>query len=756
MLRKWNKFYLLTAAEIICLLLLLPGCFRENKLIYDFWGKDITEMVIPLGDHAEFSGDFLELQPGVYQIEVLADLAEGQSLGVELKSETAYHNSLLSNQVPIFSGDDSMTFSVWALDRIQSAHVQCFFYNTSPESLVQLKVYWTSKGSQMLWFLVLVLFGLLDMLIAYRRRILTGAVSKRQQIVFWALTAAVLIAYFPYLTDYFSIGADTLFHLTRIAGLKDTLEQGASFPIRIQSYWNYGHGYAVSMFYGDLFLFFPAGLMMIGFPIMAAYKLFIFVLLAVTAIIAYHSFYQCSKDEYAALFGSMVYLLVPYRFLNIYNRGALGECLSMAFLPLVCCGMYLLYTEDINSSSYKRYKWYIIWGISAVLQSHLISTEMAVVFMTVFCILFWKKTFRKETFGQLFEAAVIALLINMWFWLPMIYMMNADIYHLQSITRETVQDRGVYLAGILQLLPNRGWAQTGMYNCEPVQIGAGALMLLIIYIVWLGWRRRDSWNKAGKILAAFSILTIVMSLRYLPWDAAMKIPGLGYIVSSLQFPSRWMVLATLFVSMFAVFFFQEVRTKGGYLVKAALGVAALLTVGSALYQANSLAFESGATFLYEPNNMGSISVGNGEYLLEEVGAFALDLYYHDPVADTGLEWSDYEKKGTNAVISLDNLNDHPSFIEIPLMGYKGYHVQDVGEEYVGPENPSIVEETGNHGDLRIVVPAGYQGTISISYRGFPIFRMSEVISLISSAVVIGVYFYYKWKESGNGIEVETR
>lgn len=751
--KKNNRYLLLLVTELLCLILLLPGCFREAELVDAFNGENIADMMTPVSDHLEFFGEKSVLSPGVYEIRVQTRLAAGQTIFVEMKCDDSYFKALRGNGVSVFSGNDEMTFSVWAVDKLPSAYIQCNFYGTGSESLVSLEVYRTNRGNRVLLFLALTIFGVIDALIVFRRRILEGQVTRKQQIVLWTLSAGVLIAYFPYLTDYFSAGADTMFHWTRITGLKETLEQGASLPVRVQSFWNYGHGYAVSIFYGDLFLLIPAGLLLMGFPMLTAYKIFILVLLAATAVISYHSFYRCVKEEYAALFGSMIYLLIPYHILNIYNRGALGECLAMTFLPLVCCGMYLLYTEDVQSVSYKKYKWYIVWGMSAILESHLISTEMTVVFMLVFCVIFWKKTLRRETFLQLLEAAIIALLINMWFWLPMLYMMNADIYHLQSITAEAGQNRGLYFASFLQLLPNKGGYQEGMWNCEPVQIGAGALMLLVIYILWRWRNRLQIKDRFSKIMAIFSILTLVMSTRYLPWDMVMNIPVIGYVVSSLQFPSRWMVLSTLFVALFAAFFFSEMREKGGFLIKAAVGMAAVITVASAVYYVNSIAYETGAVYLYEPKNMGTISVGNGEYLLEEVGDFALDLYYHDPVADAGLEWSDYEKKGTRVSLSVDNTSDGVSFIEIPLMGYKGYSVMALDDGDEGAETPYITEEVGNHGDLRIAVPAGYQGSLLISYQGFPFFRAAETVSWVSLAAVIGMYLYYKGKKIKHGIQI---
>ncbi|MCH5343527.1 MAG: hypothetical protein J1E64_05755 [Acetatifactor sp.] len=744
---KSRRYHILLIVELICVLLLLPGCFRKDQLMDSILGEDIAALTTWVENYQEFSGDKISLTPGVYRIQVQTTLQQDQSIYVEMKYDNSYFHAFHGNGVSIFPGDHYMEFNVYVLDRVPAAYVQCDFYNVGTEALVKLDVYRTNRGNWVLLFLTLAIFSVLDFLIEFRRRILAGKISKEQQVVFWTLAAGVLLAYFPFLTDYFWMGADTTFHLTRIAGLTDTLRQGGSLPVRVQSGWLYDHGYAVALFYGDLFLFIPVFLLQIGFSFMTSYKLFILFILVATVVIAYHSFYRCMKDRYAALLGSMVYLLMPYHLFNVYNRGAVGESLAMIFLPLVCCGIYLLYTESVTSASYKKNKWYIVWGISGVIQSHVLSTEMTVVFMALVCAVFWKKTLRKETFLQLLEASGIVLVVNMWFWLPLVYMMNADVYYLQSITRTQIQDKGIFLAAILQMLPNKGSTHLGLQDREPIQVGAGALMLLLVYVFWNV--RTKKGNSLCNILVGFSFLAIFMSTRYLPWDAVGNLPGIGPIASSLQFPWRWLVMAAVLISLFAGFFFLRVKECGGNRVKAALGVFMVIFVSLAVYHVNSIAYGAGAIYLYTAENMGTINVGNAEYVPDGVPIY--QMYYHDPVAEDGLTWSHYEKRGTNVKLTLENSTTETRYLEVPLIGYKGYAVAGLGSSG-GQAEPYITEETGTHGDLRIAVPAQYHGNVVISYEGHPLFHVAEVVSLMSLIAIISAHFLGKRKRLRNGNE----
>lgn len=728
---KRGKRRIMFIVELVIILALLPGCFRKEELLDAFSGEDILELTAQVESNQVYCGDKLTLNPGVYQIRVRTNLAEGQSMYVQMEYDQAYFKALRNNGMSIGYANDYADFEVYVLDKVPAAYVQCSFHGTDAGALARLELWKTNLGRRMLFLIVVVFFGALDFLVEFRRRILEGKVTREQQVVFWTLAGGVLVAYFPYLTDYFSIGADSIYHWGRIAYLADALKLGAPIPVRVEGTWLCGHGYATSLFYGDFFLYIPAFLRLLGFSIMSSYKIFVFLVLAATAAIAYHSFHKCVKDEYAALFGSMVYLLAPYHLLNIYNRGAVGEYLAMTFLPLVCCGMYLLYTGDVASREYGQYKWYVILGMSAVLQSHLISTEMTAVIMLAFCVIYWKKTFRRQTFCQLVEATGIVLAVNAWFWLPMLYMLKIDAYHLRELISEKGQQRGVLFAGLFQLLPNKGSGQTGMWQCEPAQIGAGAVMMFLLYILWISRRKQGREGDGTCLFALAGAILVLMSTKYLPWDAIAEIPIIGSIVGSLQFPTRWLTPAIVFVSMFTAFFFRQAMKEGGTLFKASMGIAAAIVIFSAVYHVNDIANVFGPIWLYNEENMGTSGVVNGEYLLE--GTTDLDFYYHKPVAEEGLAWSDYEKSGTHVVIALENVSDGVRHIDIPLIGYKGYGVRaPETEEGV----PRISAERGAHSDLRLDVPAGYRGTIEISYQGFALFRAAEAVSLAAVLAIL--------------------
>lgn len=651
---KPDHFKTAILIELAVVIIVLAGCFGREKLAYSFEGNREVWTAVQTEESLEYDSEYLELSSGVYCLKAQTELETGQNVYIDVKAEESAYGSLRDNGMVILSGKDQAQFLVYVSERIPKAYVHCSFTGADIDSLVRVELYQTKLGNRMLLFLLITIFSLLDFLIWFRKGIMEKRIAGKQQVVFWTLTAGVLTAFFPYLTGYMTFGADSIYHLSRIAFLKDTLQQGGLFPVRVQGTWLCGHGYAASLFEGDLFLYIPALLMLIGFSAMSAYKIFLFTTLTATAAVAYFCFKKCVEDEYAALFGSMVYLLTPYYLLSIYGRAAVGEYLAMTFYPPVCCGMYLLYTKEEASKEYGKYKWYVILGISALLQCGLSSAGMTAIIVALACLIFWKKTFRKQTLRQLLEAAGIVLAVNAWFWLPLLYMAGAD-----------------------------GYAWEGM-----IQEG----------------------EKSKTFIAAFQ-----------------------------QISSCWRGPATAMIGIAAAFLFKWFWEKETGLSRAALGIAAVVCVGTAVFQVNDIAVNSSAVFLYNAESMGTTGVGDGRYLLK--GTAAEDFYYHRPAAEDGLIYSDYEKSGTNVRMLLENTTDEMHFMEIPLTGYKGYEIR---QEKAGEgDSPYITAERGSHGDLRIAVPGAWRGTVQISYQGFALFHVAEAVSLVSLAVIFGVYFYRK-------------
>lgn len=74
---------------------------------------------------------------------------------------------------------------------------------------------------------------------------------------------------------------------------------------------------------------------------------------------------------------SVLYTFATYRLTNLYYRAALGESLAMVFLPLLLWGTYEIFYGQEK-------KWFLmVLGVTGVLESHVLSFEMCLIFLGI-------------------------------------------------------------------------------------------------------------------------------------------------------------------------------------------------------------------------------------------------------------------------------------------------------------------------------------------------------------------------------------
>ena len=126
--------------------------------------------------------------------------------------------------------------------------------------------------------------------------------TKKEKLFNWtinhkfsiALIISIIIISLSTLTIFIKNGNvyadDIVFHTNRILGIAEALK-GGQFPVKYYPNWYNGAGYFSSIFYGDIFLYIPALLVIIGLPIKISYYIFVFLIL----IAIYISFYFLMK-----------------------------------------------------------------------------------------------------------------------------------------------------------------------------------------------------------------------------------------------------------------------------------------------------------------------------------------------------------------------------------------------------------------------------------------------------------------------------
>lgn len=559
----------------------------------------------------------------------------------------------------------------------------------------------------------------------------------------------ILMASFPLFNNYLIRGHDIYFHLMRIEGLAQGLRAG-EFPVRIQPAWYDGYGYAVSVFYSDLFLYPAALLRLLGISLQDTYKVYVVLCNIATALISGYSFGKIFRKREIGVFGSCLYTLAPYRLVNLYTRGALGEYTGMIFWPLLIYSCVLLLNEDRKKVQLQKGAVFMGISMAGMLQSHMLTAEIACMVLLLLVIVYCRRIFHKEVMLAGCGAVAAALGLSAWFLIPFLDYMLLGRFNINSIRNNDImiQRQGTFLSQVFAIFDNAVGQSldSGAGTAGDFTQGVGLSLMLSVIILMLlcirGYlKQEERRNRQITITAAgLGALMVVMSTLYFPWDRLCRISRIfRYIIVKIQFPWRFTGVAVglLVVVWCAVLNYTEReydRRKKVITICLAVGIL-LLSVGHFVIDLNQRAERIQVRSVEEMDTF----VASGEEYLP-VDTVLDKLKTQELYKDDSVEISDVVYRGPSITMHVKNTSAQQAGLELPRLYYAGYQALEVTDE--GQHFPIEVTDGTNH-VIKLMIPEQTEGNITLSFREPWYWRLAEIITLLSAGIVI-LYTYKIW------------
>lgn len=535
------------------------------------------------------------------------------------------------------------------------------------------------------------------------------------------------IASIPLMNRYILMGNDIMFHLCRIEGIAEGL-CARQFPVRIMPQWWDEYGYGASMFYGDTLLYIPAIMLLLNYRLQTAYKFYMALLNFMTAWFAYKGFEKISKDQKIALFGSAIYSLNLFRLMNIYFSNGVGVYTAMAFLPLIMAGLYCIKEKG---------GWvYLALGLTGCIQSHMMTCEMIGIFIILFIIVCIKWVCQKAVILNLCKAGFVVLLWNLWFIVPFLNLYPGD-YKLKQMDKLTsnIQENGKdFIDWLHAILESLNGQTSNSHLGQFIGVGsvAGVLLVLVTLII-----KRDNSNKEMKhirvgagIFGGATVIALFLCTKYFPYDfLCEKSEILAALIRSLQFQWRFLEVASVFAVTAIVLGFVIWKILGYR--KICIWTAGILggicLLETTFYYHRLLIESPQKTKIDEYYAMPEAMGGAEEYLPSAVER----LYEQHQLirSEDTIEIKDYEKKYTNIVMSCRNMGEE-GYVDVPLFFYPCYKAKDMATGEVLPLT------YGENAKIRITLPAGYQGTIKLKVNERKLWKIADIISVVSVVLFI--------------------
>lgn len=324
-------------------------------------------------------------------------------------------------------------------------------------------------------------------------------------------------------------------HVARIANFYHSLSEGHIVP-RWAGNLNWGYGHPILMFLYPLPSYMSSLFHSFGFSLVTSVKLVFGVSFVLSGLTMY-LWMNAAFGKRSAFIGSLLYLFAPYRFVDLYVRGAIGEHVAFIFPPLI---LYFLF--KLSKSSSRLITKYFI-GLSLSLAGLILShNAIAIMFLPVIALygiyLYFFEA-KKQVLFIVYCLLFIALgfAVSAFFWIPALF---EGKYTLRDI---------VTAGEAMQRFVPWSW-----FLYSPWNYGGGSELSKSLGLMqWIGimfsgfiiWKSKD---KKLRTILIVSTLLLFMSL-YIMTASSKSIWSAITLLQKFQFPWRFLSLSTFLAAV---------------------------------------------------------------------------------------------------------------------------------------------------------------------------------------------------------------
>jgi len=496
---------------------------------------------------------------------------------------------------------------------------------------------------------------------------------------------------------------DIDYHILRIESISQSLRLW-QVPVRVNPIFLNHYGYASSLFYPDLFLYFPALLRLTGVSTILSAKIFFILIFAFCFLTSYWCGKKISGSSYAGYMTAVVYCLSQYFLQNVYVRGAVGEMQAFIFLPLILYGLYSLIFDQ-----FKAY-WVMALGFIGLFYSHLISLLMAAL-LSVSVGIFYFRTILSDKIhiSRITKLCTITLGTTIAFWLPLIEQMQSGVFKFNQST---------YLLQYSALEVSTLFSVTGSFSGSFVAFG---LPTLILCLVWFSFRKVKDHDGEKQIVGwalGIGAILLFMVTNKFPWE------WISGPLNIIQFPWRLYSFASVFISlaigmMFDIILPKKDKLLGIFLIVIIMGIPAIWVVRNSGSEPRDLQ----ADFFQQPEN--SFLINNGEWLPAQTSIEDLRASHTEVVDQKG----NPVPFSRNGQLFLIKPMDDCIYLDLPLVYYKGYSALLIDDR--GKKRDLVVEPANPNHTVRVRCENNSSvGTIKVSYACTLIQHISLGLNLL--------------------------
>ena len=336
-------------------------------------------------------------------------------------------------------------------------------------------------------------------------------------------------------------------------------------PARYSGNLNFGYGYPLFNFTYPFPYYLGAALNMLGIGFVNTIKIIFAGSVILSAFFMFILSKLLWKNAWAGIISSVLYVYLPYRMVDLYVRGSIGESLSFALFPL----LFYLAVRLIKKPSF------LLISCTAIVISILITTHniMAVLFLPAYTVLalIYAIFENKKAIESLFISIILGFSLSAFFWIPAIFEKSYIL-----LSQIPIADRNLYFVSFKQLIfsswgygiPTSSDAFSYQLGLVNIIIFAASFLSALAFVI-------KGKSKSYYVGVAYLLIVFIILYSFLLFSPSKFLWENIPLLSEINYP--WIILGILgfSISLLAGFFSRHVFGKCLIIV---LGIIAIFTV----------------------------------------------------------------------------------------------------------------------------------------------------------------------------------
>lgn len=497
------------------------------------------------------------------------------------------------------------------------------------------------------------------------------------------------------------------------------------FPPRFVPDLSFGFGYPLFNFVYPLPFYIGELIHLLGFTFVDSVKI-VFGLSIPLSMYFMYKFLKEFLTEELSLAGSVLYVYAPFRAVELFVRGTIGEIVAFVFIPIIALAIVNLTKEKISL------KWIGVMAISSagLVLSHNIMAYMFMPFALLLLIsrIIWVTKNKKAATFKSIVGLVLGLLISAYFWFPAIY--ESGLMHYDTVFN--FYDHFPSLVQFITPYFGYGASVPGPYDTMSFYFGMTGIVVVFLGIV-LFLIKFKKFSVEEKIFFGWGVIIFFASIFMMNYRSAFlwrSIPLLPYF----QFPWRFL---SMIVFSSPIFLLAFSKFKFGKIISFIVILVAIILNFNYFKTSEYLGRED----VYYLNRYIPFPVATSDYKKTS------EEYLRLPKDTQVRPQSNFPRAyaGVPGITGIKELNALDATIitdykEGFTLNYSKYYFPGWFAKIDG--NSAGINAGSPYGQISLPVPAGNH-TVEIYYRESSMRQVLDMVSLASLGVIIFLAFKKK-------------